>query len=181
MLHIPTISFDEIASYYSLIRVSHLGVASPISCTENTVTRAWEAPIHPVENGKFIGDTIYEEPKSISMSVFIKSDMLPVFEAQIKLANNIGVGFNIFTLGGIYNNMFVVNFSRPESPNVSTGYLCDVTFQEIPMADNIGDIIALGSTAVAAAVNTINTGTVQPVLTGILESGDIILQTGFDL
>ena len=182
MIQIPNISFSNIASFYSLIRVSHLGVASPISCRENTITRTWEAPVHPTEIGILIGDTIYEEPKVINMSVYIESGYIPVFEAQIKLANELGIGFNIFTLGGVYSNMFVTNFVRPESADVSTGYMCDITFQEIPQVGLFNKLlntaIAAGSSAVAAAVNTVNTGTVQPVAAAGLEVADTILQEG---
>lgn len=185
MIQIPKLSFSDIARFYSLIRVSHLGIASPIECAENTVSRSWEAPTHPTEIGLFVGDTIYEEPKSISMSVLIQSGLLPVFEAQIKLANELGVGFNIFTLGGVYSNMFVVSFTRPERPDVSTGYMCDITFQEIPQAGLLNDIINISitaaSSAVSAAVNTINSGSVQPVASAISEIGDTALQWGLSV
>lgn len=181
MIQVPKLSFDDIAKYYSLIRVTHLGVSSPIECTENTVNSTWEAPTHPTEDNTFIGDTIYSEPRTINMTVYIKSSMLQFFESQIKFANSIGVGFSIFTMGGVYNNMFVTSFNRPESASVSTGYLCDITFQEVPTTSILGNLIALGSSAVAAAVNTINTGTVQPLTDSILEIDDTVLRTGLGL
>lgn len=181
MIQIPKLSFDDIAKYYSLIRVSHLGVASPIECTENTVNTSWEAPTHPTEDNIFIGDTIYSEPRTVNMSVYIKSGMIQFFESQIKFANSSGIGFTIFTLGGVYNNMFVISFTRPESASVSTGYLCDITFQEVPTTSIIGNIIAIGSSAIAAAVNTINTGTVQPITDSILEMDDTVIRTGLGI
>lgn len=167
MISIPKLTFSDIAKFYSLIRVSHMGIASPIECINDNVQRSWQAPMHPTEMGIFTTDTIYEEPKSITINAFVKNSMFPVFEAQILLSTKIGFGFNIFTIGGVYNNMFVTSLDRPETADVSTGYNISVTFTELQNAGSLLNLVTnlainVGSSVIAAAVNTVDSGTVLP-------------------
>lgn len=186
MIAIPKLSFSDIAKYYSLIRVSHLGIASPIECIDDNVQRSWMAPQHPTETGLFVSDTIYEEPRSVTINAHIQNSMLPVFEAQILLSVKIGTGFNIYTMGGVYSNMFVTSFDRPESSDVSTGYNVSITFTELQQSSSwLGSVINLaitaGSSAIAAAVNTVESGTIQPIADGAMEVTDSALSTGLNI
>lgn len=180
MISIPKLSFSDIAKYYSIIRVSHLGVASPVECIDTTVERSWEAPQHPTEANVFVCDTIYEQPRSITLNGHIKDGMLPVFEAQILLSLTAGIGFNIYTIGGVYNNMFVTDFSRPESADVSTGFNVSITFTEVQQATSLLGIVTnvvinLASTTIASSINTVDQGTIQPVADGASELGSSAL------
>ena len=185
MFVIPTLTWDEIASFYSLIRVSLLGVAAPIHCIANEVSRDWEAPQHPLESATFVTDTIYELPKTVSYSGYVEADMLAVFEAMIKLTTTIGYGFTIYTMGGVYSNMFVTNFTRRETADVSTGYKFDITFQEAKQIGLLNNAINLainaGSSLVASAINCINQGSILPLADGGLEILDSSVQFGLSL
>lgn len=183
MISIPRLSFQDIANYYSIIRVTHMGIASPLDVIDVTSSKDWEAPEHPTEQAIFIHDTIYEQPREVNINCYVRASMLPIFEAQIKLSVKLGMGFTLFTMGGVYSNMFVTSLTRPEKAETNNGYQMAITFTEVRQVGSlIGQLVNLafnlGATATATAINTINQGTMQPYYDSHLEVSDTALQFG---
>lgn len=155
-------TIEDLNNYYSLIRVMILGIPCPIVCGENTSVKSYSLPTQPIDKNYFIGDTVYQEPTTITMQAFIEPKNLILFEAQIKLSIKTGFGFTIFTMGGVFSNMFVESFEKPETADINNGFLCNITFQEVKDTSFIGTIIAGASAVGAAAVSTAINGTVNP-------------------
>lgn len=69
MITIPSFSLGDILRFYKVIRIyTEKNEELPFICLSNTVTAPWSAPTHPTDTNVKISDTIFREPKEITLT-----------------------------------------------------------------------------------------------------------------
>ena len=107
-----------------------------LNCTiyEVTENQDYGLPEFPLDNGTFIGDTIYDIPKKVDVRVLVNDNDISTFLASIKETQFSNERFTVTSVAGeVFKNLKIQNYSKTVSSGMvgKTFYL--ISLKEIPL------------------------------------------------
>lgn len=120
----------------STTKVMNFKGIEELNCTiyEVTENQDYGLPESPLDDGTFIGDTIYEMPKKIDVRVLVNESDISTFLASIKETQFSNDRFTVTSVAGeVFKNLKIQNYSKTVSSNMigKTFYL--ISLKEVPL------------------------------------------------
>lgn len=120
----------------STAKVMNFKGIEELNCTiyEVTETQDYGLPEFPLDDGTFIGDTIYDIPKKIDVRVLVNESDISTFLASIKETQFSNERFTVTSVAGeVFKNLKIQNYSKTVSSNMigKTFYL--ISLKEVPL------------------------------------------------
>ena len=112
----------------------------PCLISDYSIKQDWETPTEPLENGEFIGDTQYRQPKSISLNCFVTDENLGEFNQRISTIQTNNNGFVFADRNGeIYPNLWVQSINQTTEAN--NGYFYTIELKELILIDGFNSAV----------------------------------------
>ena len=129
-----SIPFNETGQ--TVNKVMFLRGIEDLNCSiyELNETQEFGLPEFPLDDGTFIGDTVYNIPKRIDLRVLVKDSEIPIFLASLKEAQFSNQRFTVTSVAGeTFINLKIMGYSKSVTSNVvgSTFYL--ISLREVPL------------------------------------------------
>lgn len=130
ILNLPSIT--HALNDFFLMKLEDKSSSQAIDCdiVELSFSKGFGVPQQPIDSNTFIGDTIWSNPFSCSLRVWVYEQGKEKFENQILDANNKN-GFKIIGINGVYDNLRITHFNFSESTEVQGGYFYNIDFVEV--------------------------------------------------
>lgn len=200
MFTLPSFTLGDILTFYNVVRIkTEAGAELPFICMNNQESRSWKSPEHPTDRNTVISDTLWTEPKTLSLTGHVPAKSWERFRQLIEgstekggvgitgylqnVRNNILGGaagnpgaiglYTVTLLGGVYENMALISLTRAESPEENSGYAVTLEFRQVLRAEAATYAMTKEDVANAGYAGTIDKGkkSLKEKRTSLLKKG----------
>ncbi len=198
MFTLPSFTLGDILTFYKVIRIkTEAGAELPFICVNNRESRSWKSPEHPTDRNTVISDTLWTEPKTLSLTGHVPVKSWERFRQLVEgsaekgsrgisgylqnVRNNILGGsagdpgaiglYTVTLLGGVYKDMALISLTRTESPEENSGYAVTLEFRQVLKAESATHAMTKENVASAGYADTIERGKTSLKNTSLLKKG----------
>ena len=115
-----------------------IGDNEALNCriVEITEQQNYQLPQYPIDKAEYRSDTIYRQPLTITMKVFVEANNIDAF---LKAINQAQFSQNLFIISSMYNqtykNLKIVSYARDTNANMLNATHYNIQFQEVIMVE----------------------------------------------
>lgn len=111
-----------------------VGNSDALKCriVEITEQQNYQLPQFPIDKAEYRSDTIYRQPLTITMRVYVEANNIDAF---LKAINQAQFSQNLFIINSMYNqtykNLKIVSYARDTNANMLNATHYNIQFQEV--------------------------------------------------
>lgn len=132
ILNLPSVTDLPVFDNFFILKIEDKETAEALSCDviEILDTHSYGVPQFPVDINTFVGDTIYTNPYTLSVRVWVYESSKMKFESQLN-TSQARSGFIVYGLNDIYDNLRLSGYNVSENSEVQGGYFYNLEFVEV--------------------------------------------------